>query len=107
MKYSIVFKIGNKKICTELATGSSESFKKYNIYDLAGNLWEWTTGHNIIELANNTSKEMFVVPRGGGFAHDGMVSPVVTANGHDSSSKACIDVSFRVVLYVKYPYAEK
>ena len=32
---------GNNRL--ELATGSSEDFKAYNIYDLAGNMWEWTT----------------------------------------------------------------
>ena len=41
----------------ELPTGASEDFKNYNIYDMAGNEWEWTTGHNI----NN---KMFVVARG-------------------------------------------
>ncbi len=42
----------------ELPTGASEDFKNYNIYDMAGNMWEWTTGHNI----NNET--MYVVPRG-------------------------------------------
>ncbi len=42
----------------ELPTGASEDFKNYNIYDMAGNMWEWTTGHNI------NSETMFVVPRG-------------------------------------------
>ena len=44
----------------ELATGSSDSFKNYNIYDMAGNMWEWTTGHNI----GSDDKTMFVVLRG-------------------------------------------
>ena len=47
---------GNNKI--ELATGASEDFKNYNIYDMAGNMWEWTTAHNI------NGNDMFVVPRG-------------------------------------------
>ena len=42
----------------ELPTGASEDFKNYNIYDMAGNMWEWTTGHSI----NNET--MFVVARG-------------------------------------------
>ena len=42
----------------ELPTGASEDFKNYNIYDMAGNMWEWTTGHNI------NSETMYVVPRG-------------------------------------------
>ena len=42
----------------ELPTGASEDFNNYNIYDMAGNMWEWTTGHNI------KNETMFVVPRG-------------------------------------------
>ncbi len=42
----------------ELPTGASEDFKNYNIYDMAGNMWEWTTEHNIKD------KIMFGVPRG-------------------------------------------
>ncbi len=42
----------------ELPTGASEDFKNYNIYDMAGNMWEWTTGHNI------NKETMYVVPRG-------------------------------------------
>ena len=45
----------------ELATGSSEDFKIYNIYDIAGNVWEYTTGHY---LKNETLNFVF---RGGGF----------------------------------------
>ena len=44
----------------ELPTGARDDFKNYNIYDMAGNMWEWTTGHNI----NSNNKTMFVVPRG-------------------------------------------
>ncbi len=44
----------------ELETGASEDFKNYNIYDMAGNMWEWTTAHNI----NETKTNMFAVPRG-------------------------------------------
>ncbi len=47
---------GENKI--ELPTGASEDVKNYNIYDMAGNMWEWTTGHNI------NSETMYVVPCG-------------------------------------------
>ena len=39
-------------------TGSSDNFRIYNIYDMAGNMWEWTTGHNV------KNEEMYVVMRG-------------------------------------------
>ena len=42
----------------ELPTGASEDFNNYNIYDMAGNMVEWTTGHNI------NGETMYVVPRG-------------------------------------------
>ncbi len=79
----------------ELATGSSDDFKLYNIYDMAGNMWEWTTGHNI---HNN---QMFVVPRGGSFDGNGATLPVVRAHGFDEFTHYGINVGFRVVLYVK------
>ena len=85
----------SKYIYTELATGSSDDFKKYNIYDMAGNMWEWTTGHNI------NKDQMFVVPRGGSFNDHGAANPVVRANGSDGFTTFHIHVGFRVVLYVK------
>ncbi len=43
----------------QIKTGENVKFQNYNIYDMAGNMWEWTTGHNI---ANNET--MFIVHRG-------------------------------------------
>ncbi len=83
----------------ELSTGASEDFKKYNIYDMAGNMWEWTTGHNIVTTDNNT--QMFTVPRGGSFGNDGTDYPVVRAFGNNGLTVYNISVGFRVVLYVK------
>ncbi len=80
----------------ELATGASDDFKLYNIYDMAGNMWEWTTGHNI---KNGT---MFVVPRGACFDNAGGDRPVVRANGHDVLTSYSYNAGFRVVLYINY-----
>ena len=78
----------------ELATGSSDDFKIYNIYDMAGNMWERTTGHNMKD------GEIFVVPRGGSFKDDGNVYPIVRANGQDGFQGISFQVGFRVVLYI-------
>ena len=64
MKYSMVNKTGNRYEYTELATGSSDTFKKYNIYDMAGNMWEWTTEHTLI----SNGEYMRSVHRGASFA---------------------------------------
>ena len=88
-------KSGSKYTYTELATGSSDNFKKYNIYDMAGNVWEWTTGHNI----NGT--QMFVIPRGGGFLDDGTANPVVRVYGTDEFTSYYFYIGFRVVLYIQ------
>lgn len=95
MMYSIVFKNGNKYTWIELATGASEDFKKYNIYDMAGNMWEFTSSHNIED------DEMFGVIRGGGYSAMGDTQPVTRANnGTHPATNASVDVGFRVVLYV-------
>ncbi len=82
----------------ELATGASDDFKLYNIYDMAGNMWEWTTGHNI--KTKDDVDTMFVVPRGGGFNLTGGVYPVVRAGGNDELTPYYNNVGFRVVLYI-------
>ena len=84
---SNIFKVG---------TGSSDDFKRYNIYDMAGNMWEWTTSHNI----NND--ELYVVPRGGSFNINGTTNSVVRAVGHSALTYYCLTVRFRVVLYIQY-----
>ena len=78
----------------EFSTGASDDFKKYNIYDMAGNLWEWTTSHNI----NNN--QMYVVPRGGGFDNYGTNTPFVQANGCDDLTTCILNLGFRIVLYI-------
>ena len=51
--------VRKKGYALELGTGLSDDFKIYNIYDMAGNMWEWTTGHN------NSEGSQYVIVRGG------------------------------------------
>ena len=76
----------------ELATGASEDFKAYNLYDIAGNMWEWTT---------ETSTSGHAVLRGGGFGHNGNGNPAVCRDGGNGAGYTVIDFGFRSVLYVK------
>ena len=77
----------------ELATGASEDFKAYNIYDIAGNMWEWTT-----ETTN--PEDGYAVLRGGGFSSNGSDYPAVCSNGSAGVAVCNIFIGFRVVLYL-------
>ncbi len=102
--------IGNDLL--ELATGSSEDFKAYNIYDMAGNMWEWTTetgNHNNADSGDPTCNEtecptgsgIYGVLRGGGFDKDGDNSPIVRESGYFGVAHADVHFGFRAVLYMK------
>ncbi len=99
----------------ELATGICEDFKAYNIYDLAGNMMEWTTetGQNPlsdIPEGYPTCKENEDCPssvslpnavlRGGSF-NVSDYEQVVYAYGNVTVHNNNLDIGFRVVLYLK------
>lgn len=101
---------------TEIATGatvSSESSTKNcikNIYDMAGNVWEWTTevgNHNTEKKmlteseANQAIKESKGVRRGGGVGSSGEEFPVSTRTGYWAGKTGFYDFGFRVVLYIR------
>ncbi len=83
----------------ELTTGSSDDFRVYNIYDTAGNMWEWTTGHNV--KTTGETKQMYVVARGGCFYNPGSRNPIACASGLEVLTSYKAHIGFRVVLYVK------
>ena len=74
-----------------------------NIYDMAGNMWEWTTEigqHHTTE--NQTENEYYAVIRGGTFVDEGEYSTIGARHGERSSTKEFQPwLSFRVVLYIK------
>ena len=83
----------------EIATGSTEETKVLNIYDMSGNMWEWTT-----EVGNHdagTSATQYAVLRGGSFNKPGNYYSVSSRVGSDPSDIRYWYIGFRVVLYIK------
>ena len=81
----------------ELATGSAEETKVKNIYDMAGNMWEWTTETG----KPDGGSTLRAVLRGGSFFSGGSDLPVSSRNGSISATGYSLNIGFRVVLYIK------
>ena len=75
-----------------LSTGASEYTKKMNIYDFAGNEWEWTLEHA------TSSTDFPCAVRGGRYGYDGSDRPA-SYRHHDSTSYSYNKFSFRPSLY--------
>ena len=74
-----------------LSTGASEKNKKMNIYDLAGNLYEWT-------LEKSITSGRPCVYRGGNYNFNGSIRPA-SIRGGDVISLSISNVGFRCALY--------
>ena len=90
---------------TEVATGVTVEGdptrnSACNIYDMAGNMWEWTT-----ETGKHDSKATdatnYAVRRGGSFSNYGSDYPVSGRTGTGSASFYNFNIGFRVVLYIQ------
>ena len=81
----------NKNSGTKRTAGFSENWKVKNIYDLAGNVWEWTS-----EEADGP----LFIHRGGSIFNDGSGSPVSYRGSHGVSD-TYDGVGFRSRLYIK------
>ena len=75
---------------TLLSTGISDYTKKMNIYDLAGNEWEWTL--------EKTSNEIYPCSHRGGSFYDLGSSSAVSYHGYNGVTYSGNAVSFRPVL---------
>ncbi len=89
--------IENYKYTTrlELTAGAIEDYKIKNIYDMAGNMYEWTTE----EGKHNTSSS-FAVCRGGPFVYNSVNNPACFRNGGNGVLGTSFFSGFRVCLYI-------
>ena len=74
-----------------LTTGATVRNSKMNIYDLAGNVWEWT-----LEKSTDTDDPCAI--RGGSYYDSGSVCPASSRNG-SSTSNSHYNVGIRPALY--------
>ncbi len=74
-------------------TGRNEAWKAKNIYDLAGNVWEWTVECN--------SLAEFRVLRGGSYIFSATDCCVSCRFGNTGPSYTNVDCGFRVAFYIK------
>lgn len=74
-----------------LTTGASDDCQKMNIYDLAGNVWEWT-----LEYTSDTFTPCAI--RGGSYGYSGSYGPASSRYGSDTANSYG-NVGFRESLY--------
>ena len=77
-----------------LTTGASEVTEKYHIFEIAGNLWEWT------EEAHGKTIEQGHAYRGGSYFNEYSKYSGCFRSGMDIKYTAP-DIGFRVILYIK------
>ena len=80
----------NENSGTKRTAGFSENWKTKNIYDLAGNVNEWTS----------EAGSFYFISRGGSYYRDGSGSPV-SYRGDFGASGTSLSIGFRPRLYIK------
>ena len=84
-----------------LTTGASRQTEKYHIFDVAGNLWEWTDEISLYKTGNaNETNIQYHILRGSGYMNPSTI-PACFRHGAIISSDTNLSIGFRVVLYIK------
>lgn len=81
-----------------LKTGASDHNLAYNLYDVAGNLWEWTEETSFY---GGNSATQYRVLRGGSFGTVSSTYPACFRYGNGSAAYTDFNVGFRAVLYIQ------
>ena len=85
-----------------LTTGASRQTERYHIYDVAGNLWEWTDEASFYKAGNrNETNTQYRVIRGSCFVEASGDLSACYRHGSSLVNHATFHVGFRVVLYLK------
>ncbi len=79
-----------------LTTGASATTEKYHIFDLAGNVWEWTE-----EDSHYATSGQYYMIRGGGFLGASGTQTACYRSGNVTVSRTGFTLGFRTVLYIK------
>ncbi len=85
-----------------LTTGSTEQVKKMNLYDVAGNLWEWTQEASYadnLDYNMNTTYNTYML-RGGAFGSASSAYPAAY-RAYDYAPDTSADRGFRLALYLQ------
>ena len=90
----------NYDIRKEFATGATNETKVKNIYDICGNMWEWTTETGNQTTPSGSSEMEYAVLRGAGLGDEGEKT-IWFRNGGALATNSIADVGFRPVLYIK------
>lgn len=82
----------NESESTLLTTGTIVGFAKQNIFDLAGNVWEWT-----LENSNLVSQPCVI--RGGSYESNASSDISVNSRSNNISSQSYWSIGFRVTIF--------
>ena len=79
-------------------TGSSDTYCLNNIYDIVGNVWEWTME---VYKGQSGNASLGRIIRGGGYDCHGYTAPVSVRHGNTSIAGAVKNTGGRIQLYIK------